>query len=105
MGTIFRVSASQQDNLMTYIQLGCFVLLYGVKSVKQIAIAFPIVIALCIPVRTHLLPKFFSPDELTLLDGEEEDIKAVVAKLDTERGIDLPAEKVCKQDPSGAENV
>jgi hypothetical protein len=92
-------------NLMTYIQLGCFVLLYGVKSVKQIAIAFPIVIALCIPVRTHLLPKFFTTDELTLLDGEAEDIQAVLAKMDTERGMDTPAEKVCKQDPSGAENV
>jgi len=91
-------------NLMTYIQLGCFVLLYGVKSVKQIAIAFPIVIALCLPVRLYLLPKLFTKDELTLLDGEDEDIKAVIAKRDTKRGIDLPDEEVSKHDPSAADN-
>jgi len=87
-------------NLMTYIQIGCFVLLYGVKSVKQIALAFPVIIALFLPVRIYLLPKIFSEDELTLLDGDDEDIKAVIAKLDTTRGVDHSEEKVSKQDPS-----
>merc|ERR1712217_243700 len=87
-------------NLMTYIQIGSFVLLYGVKSVKQIALAFPIVIALFLPLRIYLLPKIFTEDELTLLDGDDEDIKAVTAKLDTTRGIDLSEEKASKQDPS-----
>jgi len=87
-------------DLMTYIQIGCFVLLYGVKSVKEIALAFPIVIALFLPVRTYLLPKVFTEDELTLLDGNDEDIKAVIAKLDPTRGIDDSEETASTQDPS-----
>jgi hypothetical protein len=87
-------------NLMTYIQIGCFILLYGVKSVKQIALAFPIVIAFFLPVRTYLLPKVFTEDELTLLDGDDEDVKAVIAKLDPTRCTDDSEETASTQDPS-----
>ena len=59
----------------TLIQLSLFVLLYAVKSAKPVAIAFPIVIAACIPIRLYLLPKFFTDDELILLDAEDEKIE------------------------------
>lgn len=58
----------------TLIQLVFFVLLYTVKSVKTIAIAFPLMILLCIPARIYLLPKIFTKDELILLDGSPEKI-------------------------------
>ena len=61
-------------HLFTGIQLVFFALLYVVKTVKAIAIAFPLFILLCIPVRLFLLPKIFNDDELTLLDGSPEEI-------------------------------
>lgn len=54
----------------TGIQLGLFVLLYAVKSIKVIAIAFPIVIACCIPIRLYLLPRYFTEKELVMLDSD-----------------------------------
>ena len=77
---------AKRINYFTLIQLLLFVLLYVVKAVKTIAIAFPIVIALCIPIRLYLLPKFFTPDELILLDGEDEAIKRLLqgGRLDFE---------------------
>jgi hypothetical protein len=93
-------------HMMTVMQLSCFVLLYGVKSIKQIAIAFPIIIALCIPVRTMLLPKFFTADELTLLDGEDEDIKRVMAKMDGDvEAVKAPPEPVKQVSPSEVETA
>jgi len=55
----------------TVLQLGLFALLYVVKGVKSIAIAFPLVIAACIPIRLFLLPRLFSKDELEALDGDD----------------------------------
>ena len=65
-------------HLFTAIQLFLFALLYVVKAVKAIAIAFPIVIALCIPIRLFLLPKIFTPDELTLIDGDDDAIQQLL---------------------------
>jgi hypothetical protein len=59
----------------TLIQLSLFALLYAVKSIKPIAIAFPIVIAACIPFRLYILPKFFKEGELIVLDSEDEVIE------------------------------
>jgi hypothetical protein len=42
-----------------------------VKSIKAIAIAFPIIIALCIPFRVYVLPKLFTEEELIMLDSDE----------------------------------
>lgn len=71
-------------HLFTAIQLFLFVSLYLVKAIKTIAIAFPVVIALCIPIRLYLLPKIFTPDELVLLDGDDKDIKNCLSKGDVE---------------------
>ena len=59
----------------TAIQLGLFVLLYAVKSIKTIAIAFPIVIACCIPIRLYVLPRFFTEKELIMLDSDDATIR------------------------------
>ena len=59
----------------TAIQLALFVLLYVVKAIKIIAIAFPIVIAACIPFRMYVLPRIFTQKELVMLDGEDEAVK------------------------------
>lgn len=50
------------------------------------AIAFPVIIKLCIPVRLWILPKFFSKEELALLDGEDEEIDEVVDQYTKEGG-------------------
>jgi HCO3- transporter family len=66
--------ATYRIHVYTGIQLFLFVLLYAVKSIKPIAIAFPIVIAACIPVRLYILPKIFSADELILMDSGDEEL-------------------------------
>ena len=55
----------------TAVQLTMFVILYAVKEIEVIAIAFPLVIAACIPTRIYLLPKMFTEEEIELMDGEE----------------------------------
>jgi hypothetical protein len=71
-------------NKYTCIQLVMFGLLYGVKEYKTISIGFPLFILLCIPVRLYLLPKIFTEDELTLLDGTPEEIEKWLFKQDPE---------------------
>lgn len=66
-------------HLFTGIQLGLFILLYVVKAVKTIAIAFPIIIACCIPIRLLLLPKIFTEEELILIDSDDEAVKALLS--------------------------
>ena len=67
-------------HLFTAIQLFLFIALYIVKGIKTIAIAFPIIIALCIPIRLYILPKLFTPDELVLLDGDDKEIRECMEK-------------------------
>ena len=71
-------------HLFTFFQLFLFILLYAVKAIKKIAIAFPLIIACCIPIRLYLLPKIFTKEELTLIDGDDEAIirwlKEITAK-------------------------
>merc|ERR1711861_126397 len=51
----------------TLLQLLVFASLYAVKTIKSIAIAFPLIIAACIPLRKYVLPRLFSSDELLFL--------------------------------------
>ena len=67
-------------HLFTSIQLFFFALLYTVKSIKTIAIAFPICIALCIPIRLYVLPKIFTEDELILIDSDPQTVKLWIAQ-------------------------
>ncbi|KAL7523767.1 hypothetical protein ACHAWF_000658 [Thalassiosira exigua] len=66
-------------HLFTFIQLFFFALLYVVKSIKTIAIAFPILIAACITVRLYLLPKIFTEDELVLIYSDPKTAKLWIA--------------------------
>ena len=63
-------------HLFTAIQLGLFVLLYAVKAIKTIAIAFPLIIAGCIPIRLYLLPRIFTEKELVMIDSDEAAVKS-----------------------------
>jgi len=61
-------------HMYTCIQIVLFATLYGIKSVKSIAIAFPVIIAACIPIRLYLLPRLFTEDELILLDSGDDEL-------------------------------
>jgi len=60
--------------LYTSIQLALFALLYVVKAIKLIAIAFPLVIFACIPFRLYVLPRIFTQKELVMIDGTENQV-------------------------------
>lgn len=79
-GESFTHVKPKRIHLFTAIQLFLFIALYFVKGIKTIAIAFPIIIALCIPIRLYILPKLFTPDELVLLDGDDEEIRECLKK-------------------------
>ncbi|CAB9515057.1 Electroneutral sodium bicarbonate exchanger 1 [Seminavis robusta] len=68
-------------HLYTGIQLALFALLYVIKSIKSIAIAFPVVIALCIPIRLYVLPRLFEKQELVFLDSEDDEIEEWIGKI------------------------
>jgi len=84
--------APKRMHLFTAIQLFFFAALYVVKSIKVIAIAFPILIALCIPVRVYLLPKIFTRDELILIDSDPDQVKMWIAKREAEEEMLLGSE-------------
>jgi HCO3- transporter family. len=64
----------------TGIQIAVFAVLYIVKTIKASAIAFPLIIAACIPLRLWVLPKIFDADALLYLDGDDDDIREAEAK-------------------------
>jgi hypothetical protein len=66
-------------HLYTFIQVLSFGMLYAVKSIEVIAIAFPIIIFANIPIRSFILPRIFSKDELVCLDGEDVEIEKYLA--------------------------
>ena len=85
-------------HLYTCIQLGFFMVLYVVKTIKTIAIAFPFFILLCIPARLYLLPAIFEAYELTVLDGSPEQVARFVDRREQEASMVVmergdPAEK------------
>jgi hypothetical protein len=59
-------------HLFTAIQVLMLGILYGLKSIKQTAVAFPFFIALLVPFRTVLLPKIFTAEELDCLDNHDD---------------------------------
>jgi len=77
--------APRKLHTYTFIQLAFFLLLYMVKSIKSISIAFPLIIAACIPMRLYILPKIFSKDELILLDAGDEEINDWLTKTVDDR--------------------
>jgi len=71
-------------HMFTAIQVALFALLTAFRSIKVIAIAFAVVIKICIPIRMYILPRWFSEEELILLDAEDDEIERLVAKLENE---------------------
>jgi len=69
-------------HLFTLTQVFIFICLVVFRSIPQIAVAFPIIIKLCIPIRTYLLPFLFSNEELILLDAEDWEIRKLVRKFE-----------------------
>ena len=45
-----------------------------------VAIAFPLVIAACIPIRIYLMPRLFDAETLVYLDGDDDEIAAAQRK-------------------------
>jgi len=98
-------------HIFTILQLSLFGLLYAVKSIKSISIAFPIVIAACIPIRLYILPRIFTLEELVMLDSDDGTIKRYLeykrkGEAQAQKLIDAEVEKdapnnddVEKQDP------
>jgi hypothetical protein len=68
-----------QLHKFTLIQLLLFAVLITFRSIKAVAIAFPIVVKACIPIRMYLLPRWFKEEELCLLDAEDDDIDRLVS--------------------------
>merc|ERR1712118_286545 len=64
-------TTTRQLHLFTFIQFMCLAILYGLKAVKQTAMVFPFFIALLVFVRKGLV-KYFSKEELEVLDAEED---------------------------------
>ncbi|XP_052813602.1 anion exchange protein 2-like isoform X2 [Mya arenaria] len=59
-------------HIFTIIQVILVGILWAVKS-TVVAIAFPLFVFLMVPLRLKILPKFFTHEELEVLDKEEED--------------------------------
>jgi len=55
-------------HLYTLIQISCLALLWGVKSWKQISLAFPFFLILLVPIRIQL-KRIFTESEFTTLDA------------------------------------
>ena len=79
---------AKRMHLFTAIQLFAFSLLYTCKSIKVIAIAFPILIAACIPVRLFVLPRIFTEDELILIDSDPNTVKMWIENRQAEEEAD-----------------
>jgi len=71
-------------HLFTAFQFFFFGIICVVREIKAISIAFPVMVLLCIPARLYLHPRFFTKDELTLLDGSPEEIDDWLRKNDPE---------------------
>ena len=72
-------------HLFTVIQLICFGILYAIKSLKTVSIAFPIMVVAIVGIRKifDFIPKLFSQRELSWLDDimPQEDRKVSFKKI------------------------
>ena len=85
--------------IYTGIQLACFSALWMVKSNQRISIFFPSVIIFLMALRTLVLPKIFTPYELTALGDVQPQI--VRKKISEKRIYNLRAKKVKKRVAEG----
>ena len=78
----------------TAIQIGLFMMLLVFRSVKVIAIAFPIIIKACIPIRMYILPRIFTVEELIMIDTDDETVKQYLEYKERKQGGDDMMEKI-----------
>ena len=64
-------------------------ILFSSLQPQVIAIAFPIFIALCIPIRLYALPKIFTQDELILIDSDPNTVKLWIANREDQEAEPL----------------
>jgi solute carrier family 4 (anion exchanger) protein 1 len=57
-------------HLYTLIQLACLAACWGMRFTGPFSLAFPLVIVGFIPLRLYVLPKYFTAEELAVLDSE-----------------------------------
>ncbi|KAL9180929.1 hypothetical protein ACHAXT_009734 [Thalassiosira profunda] len=57
-------------HLYTCAQILCLLACWGMRFTGPFALAFPLVVVGFIPLRLYVLPKYFTPEELELLDAE-----------------------------------
>ncbi|XP_055253585.1 band 3 anion transport protein [Moschus berezovskii] len=70
-------------HMFTIIQIVCLVILWAVRSIKQISLALPFILILTVPLRRFLLPLIFQDMELNFLDADD-----VKPNLDEQDGQD-----------------
>mmetsp|Transcript_23541 Transcript_23541/g.65741 ORF Transcript_23541/g.65741 Transcript_23541/m.65741 type:complete len:529 (-) Transcript_23541:271-1857(-) len=63
---------TKRMHLYTLLQLACFLVLLVFRSISSIAIAFPIIIKLCIPIRMYVLSRIFTEEELIYIDTDDD---------------------------------
>jgi hypothetical protein len=70
--------AAARIHKFTVLQFICLVILYALKSIKEVAVVFPFFIAALVPIRKSF-ERFFTAEELEALDGhdEEEEISPI----------------------------
>merc|ERR1712194_57320 len=75
-------------HLYTFVQFMCLVVLYALKSIKQVAVVFPFFLIVIVLVRMFI-GRWFTPEELAILDGvAEPDEKPA------EKEVEKPAKSV-----------
>jgi len=100
-----RIPESPYTKYVPHKRMHCFTLIQAViflslivcRSIYRVAIAFPLIILMCIPFRLYVLPRLFTKEELILLDGEGHVIQMLVQKLQ-EQG--RPREETLKRGDS-----
>jgi hypothetical protein len=90
--------APKRMHLFTGIQLGLFVILTVFRSISVIAIAFPIVIKACIPVRMYMLPRYFTEEELIMIDTDDSIVDEYLSYKES-RGEKIPVRHRGQQEP------
>lgn len=79
----------------TLLQLACVIVVFVVaklpawissSAAPYIAVTFPLFIAVFVPIRSHLLPRFFGPGELDLLDPAAPDSAPTLSQTKTPYG-------------------
>jgi hypothetical protein len=63
-----------------------------------IAIAFPIVIKACIPVRMYMLPRYFTEEELIMIDTDDSIVDEYLSYKES-RGEKIPVRHRGQQEP------